>query len=150
MADTADPRKRWDSDERFTGVAEASAFAPAIEELAVLARRPGWVAEEPEAHLVPHLRAASVPGLRLTGWHTGEDGVLEVVAEHRATDSRGEVRQRAWVLSGTIAEPAASVRERLDGEAVIFDVVTGIPNGPGRFASHGHVVRFSLTPATTP
>lgn len=48
MADTVDPRQRWDTDTRFTGVADASAFAAAIEELAALARRPGWVAEEPE------------------------------------------------------------------------------------------------------
>jgi hypothetical protein len=150
MAGTAGPRKRWDNDERFTGVAEASAFAPAIEELAVLARRPGWVAEEPEAHLMPHLRAANVPGLRLTGWHTGKDGVLDVAAEHRAGDSRGEVRQRAWVLIGSIAELAASVRERLDGEAVIFEVVTGIPDGQGVFASHGHVIRLTLVPANAP
>jgi hypothetical protein len=26
-ADTADPLKRWDTDDRFTGVADASAFA---------------------------------------------------------------------------------------------------------------------------
>jgi len=150
MADTADPRRRWDGDDRFTGTAEASAFAPAIDELAALARRPAWVAEEPEAHLVPHLRSARVPGLRLTGWHTGSDGVLQVVAEHRTGDSRGEVRQRAWALIGTIAEPAASVRERFDGEMVIFEVVTGIPDGPGPFASHGHAVRLTLIPATTP
>jgi hypothetical protein len=118
MADTADPRRRWDTDDRFTGVAEAIAFAPAIEELAVLARRPGWVAEQPEVHLLPHLRGASVPGLRLTDWHVGVDGVLDAVAEYRAGDSRRDVRQRAWVLIGAIAEPAASVRERGDGEAV--------------------------------
>lgn len=150
MSDSADPRRRWDSDDRFTGVADASAFAPAIEELAALARRPRWVAEEPEAHLVPHLRGASVPGLRLTGWHTGEDGVLEAVAEHRAGDSRAELRQRAWALIGTIAEPAASVHERRDGETIMFEVVTGIPDGPGPFASHGHAVRLTLIPAATP
>jgi len=29
----ADSRQRWDTDDRFTGVADASAFAPAVEEL---------------------------------------------------------------------------------------------------------------------
>jgi hypothetical protein len=48
MADAIDPRKRWDTDERFTGVADASLFAAGLEKLAALARRPGWVAEEPE------------------------------------------------------------------------------------------------------
>ena len=149
MAGTVDSRKRWDTDDRFTGVADGSAFAAGVEELAGLARRPGWVAEEPGVHLVPHLRGARVAGLRLSGWHTGEDGVLEAVAEHRAGESRGGLRRQAWALLGEIAEPAASVRERTDGDSVIFEVVTGIPDG-GRFASHGHTVRLTLRPAGTP
>ncbi|MBO0785618.1 MAG: hypothetical protein J2P27_05525 [Actinobacteria bacterium] len=67
MAGTADSRKRWDTDDRFTGVADASAFAADIDELAALARRPGWVTEEPGVHLVPHLDSAQVDGLRMTG-----------------------------------------------------------------------------------
>jgi hypothetical protein len=149
MSGTVDSRRRWDTDDRFTGVADASAFAAAVEELADLARRPGWVAEEPEVHLVPHLRGAQVAGLRLSGWHTGEDGVLEAVAEHRAGESRRGLRRQAWALLGEIAEPAASVRERTDGDSVIFEVVTGIPGG-GQFASHGHTVRLTLRPAGTP
>jgi hypothetical protein len=150
MEDASRPRPRWDTDTTFTGVADAAALAAAIEELAVLARRPDWVAEEPEAHLVPHLRGANVAGLRLTGWRTGGDGVLEAVAEYRPGGSRGELRRRAWALIGTIAEPAASVRERPDGDTVIFEVVTGIPDGPGPFASHGHALRLTLRPASTP
>ncbi len=49
-----------------------------------------------------------------------------------------------------IAEPAASVRERPDGDSVIFEVVTGIPEGPGPFAGRGHVLRLTLHPASTP
>ena len=77
----ADSRKRWDSDDRFTGMADASAFAPAVEELAALAHRPGWVAEDPGIHLAPHLRSASVDGVRITQIRTGQDGVLAVDAE---------------------------------------------------------------------
>jgi hypothetical protein len=105
----ADSRKRWDTDHRFVGVADASAFAPAVEELAALARRPDWVAEDPEIHLVPHLRGASVDGMRIVETRTGEDGVLAVDAECDPGASRGELRRRAWVLIGTVAEPAASV-----------------------------------------
>jgi hypothetical protein len=54
------------------------------------------------------------------------------------------------VLLGTVAEPAASVRERCDGDAAIFEVVTGIPDGAGPFASHGHTLRLTLTPASAP
>ena len=146
----ADSRKRWDTDDRFSGVADASAFAPAVEELAALARRRDWVAEDPEIHLVPHLRGAIVDGVRITQIRTGEDGVLAVDAECVPGASRGELRQRAWVLLGIVAEPAASVRERRDGDAAVFEVVTGIPDGAGPFASHGHTLRLTLTPATAP
>ena len=149
MAGSEDPRRRWDTDDRFTGVADARAFAAAIEELAVLARRPGWVAEEPDVHLVPHLRGAGVPGLHLSGWHTGEDGVLEAIAEHRPGASRGDLRRQAWALIGAVAESAASVREHPDGDAVVFEVVTGIP-GNGHFATHGHTLRLTLRPAAGP
>jgi hypothetical protein len=146
MAGTTEPRKRWDTDDRYSGVADAGAFAAAIEELAILARRPGWVAEEPDVHLVPHLRGARVPGLRLSGWHTGADGVLEAVAEYRPGDSRRDLRRQAWELIGEIAEPAASVRERPDGDTVVFEVVTGVPEN-GHFATHGHTLRLTLRPA---
>jgi hypothetical protein len=142
-AHIADSRKRWGTDDRFTGVADASAFALAVEELAALARRPGWVAEDPEIHLVPHLRGASVDGVRIVEIRTGEAGVLAVDAECDPGASRGELRRRAWVLLGVVAEPAASVRERRDGDAAVFEVVTGIPDGAGPFASHGHTLRLT-------
>jgi hypothetical protein len=44
MACVADARKRRDTDDRFTGAADASGFAPAVDEVATPARRPGWVA----------------------------------------------------------------------------------------------------------
>ena len=140
-----DARKRWDTDDRLTGVADASAFATGIEELAALARRPRWVAEEPELHLAPHLRRASVDGLHIGEIRTVQDGVLAVTAECDQGASRGELRRLAWALLGTIAEPAASVRERHDDDAAIYEVVTGIPDDAGPFASHGHTVRLTLT-----
>jgi hypothetical protein len=149
MTDAADSRRRWDADSRFVGVADASVFAVAIEELAMLARRPGWVTEEPEVHLVPHLREASVAGLRLLDYRVRDDGVLDVSAEYPSGDSRRDIRRRAWALLGTIAEPAASVREHRDGNTVVFHVVTGIPDGSSQFASHGHTLRLTLHPAAT-
>lgn len=146
MADMTDSGKRWDTDERFTGVADASMFASAIEELAALARRPDWVAEDPETHLAPHLRGADVAGLRLLDYRTDASGVLQVTAECSPGDSRRDMRRRAWALLGTIAEPAASVREHRDGSAAVFEVVTGIPEGASQFASHGHTLRLTLLP----
>ena len=146
MTGTTGSHKRWDADDRFVGVTDASGFAAAIEELAALARRPGWVAEDPYVHLVPHLRAAAVEGLRLVSCRTRADGVLNVAVRHSPGMSRSEIRRQVWALIGTIAEAAASVRERADGDTVVFDVVTGIPDGTGPFASHGHSVRLELTP----
>lgn len=151
MADTADPRRRWDTDDRFVGVADASSFATAVEELAALARRPGWVAEEPEVHLVPHVRGASAAaGLRLISCDARDDGVLEIAAEHGPGDSRAEIRWRAWALIGAVAEPAASVRERRDGDTIIFEIITGIPDRSGPFASHGHTLRLTIRPPGAP
>jgi hypothetical protein len=146
----ADDRKRWDTDDRLTGVADASAFARAIEELAALARRQRWVAEDPEIHLGPHLRGASVEGLRIAEIRTVQDGVLAVTAEYDQGASRGELRRLAWALLGTIAEPAASVREHHDEDAAVYEVVTGIPDNTGPFASHGHTLRLTLTPTAAP
>jgi hypothetical protein len=142
-----DARKRWDTDDQFTGVSDASQFAPAVEELAALARRPHWVAEDPELHLAPHLRRAKVRGLHVGEIRTEREGVLAVTAECDQGASRGEVRRLAWALLGTIAEPAASVRERHDDDdAAVFDVVTGIPDNAGPFAGHGHTLRLTITP----
>jgi hypothetical protein len=146
MAHVADVQKRWDTDDRFSGVADANAFALAIEELAALARRPRWVAEDPEIHLAPHLRSASVEGVRIAEIRAVQDGVLAVTAEYDQGASRGEVRRLAWALLGTIAEPAASVREHHDDDAAVYEVVTGIPDNSGPFASHGHTLRLTLRP----
>ena len=146
----AESQKRWDTDERFIGVADASAFAPAVEELAALARRPGWVAEDPESHLVPHLLGASVDGVRIVEIRTETDGVLAVTAACDPGAGRADLRRLAWALIGTVAEPAASVRERRHGDLVAFEVVTGVPDDAGPFASHGHTLRLTLTPATAP
>jgi hypothetical protein len=121
-----------------------------VEELAALARRPGWVAEDPEIHLASHLRGASAPGMRIVEIRTGEDGVLAITAECDPGTGRGELRRRAWALLGTVTEPAASVRERRDGDSAIFDVVTGIPDNAGPFASHGHTLRLTLTQPAAP
>ncbi len=145
-------RRRWDTDDRFRGVADGSAFAAPIDELAALARRPHWIAEEPDAHLVPHLRdvdAAGTAGLRLVRTTCGADGVLTAELERASEASYGEIRRQAWAYIGAIAELATSVSERRDGDQVTFDVVTGVPEDGGRFATHGHTVRLIVSPAVT-
>lgn len=59
-------RRRWDTDERGHGVASGEAFAANVSDLAEAMRDPGWVAEEPELHLLPHLEHACTElGLRI-------------------------------------------------------------------------------------
>jgi hypothetical protein len=58
--------------------------------LAELARRPGRVTEEPEAHLVPHLRDANIARLQLVECQTGEGGVLAVSTTYHPDASRRE------------------------------------------------------------
>ena len=50
--------KRWDTDERGTGAGHARDAAPAVQRLVDAMQQDGWVAEEPEAHLLPHITAA--------------------------------------------------------------------------------------------
>ena len=60
-------RRRWDIDERFVGVADATSSAPDIERLLVQTTEAGWITEDAEAHLGWHLRdAASTLGLTVS------------------------------------------------------------------------------------
>ena len=74
--------RRWDTDERGHGVGPGDAFSPNVRELTDALPGSGWVAEEPEAHLLPHLQAAcDEPGSRWTVTHwTVDDGVFVVDA----------------------------------------------------------------------
>ncbi|GII62180.1 hypothetical protein Skr01_22650 [Sphaerisporangium krabiense] len=137
-------QRRWDTDERGFGAGDAAVFAPEVEELAALARRDAWVTEEPEVHLVPHLMAAGVPGLAVEGWNVGDDGVLNVEAVVGAHTTHRDVRRRLWALLGSIAEPATSVREHDHEGTLVVDVITGIPEGEGPFATHGHALRVRV------
>jgi hypothetical protein len=148
VTDTADPRRRWDTDDRFTGVADARDFAAAADELVKLTRLPGWVAEDPEVHMVPHLRNPATAELRLLEVSTGDRGLLNVTAEAMPGASRRDIRKQAWALIGTVAETLASVREHARGDQVVFDVVTGVSEA-GQFATHGHTLRLIVYPPRT-
>ena len=80
---TADPPaagRRWDVDERGHGVGSGEAFSPNVDELADAIPAPGGSTEEPEAHLLPHLRTscdASGSRWTLTSW-TVDEGILIV------------------------------------------------------------------------
>ena len=137
--------RRWDDDERGHGVGDARASMPAIQELAELAGAPEWVAEDPEAHLLPGLRERiEISGLNLEEAAVGPDGAYRIRLASGLKQSRREIRQSVWAILGGVAELTSLVRETRTNGAIRFDVVTGIPPGEGRFASHGHTLRVEV------
>ncbi|TDD38461.1 hypothetical protein E1286_36225 [Nonomuraea terrae] len=122
---------------------DAAAMLPAVHRLAEVMRAGGWVTEEPEAHLLPHLRR--VPGWEVLGERLVDDGFNEVRAR-TGTELLGIEAHRAVIrLLSVIAEPAFLVRQAGDG---VFECVTGVmPGDPPGYRSHGHLVRVVVEPS---
>ncbi|WP_214105932.1 hypothetical protein [Acrocarpospora catenulata] len=138
--------RRWDIDERQTGICDGSAMDPQVHSLLEAMKRDGWVTEEPHVHLLPHLRTACGEDWTLTGERLLEDGVYEVTLTAHPGDQSGtqgiELHRAAIRLLSAIAEPAFFVRQSEPG---VFDCVTGVLDGdPPGFRSHGHLVRLIL------
>jgi hypothetical protein len=114
-------------------------------------QQPNWVAEEPEAHLLPQLEQAcrSLP-LEILDARTSDDGCYEVELRWtRAEPGVGAIRAAIFGLLGGIAEPASYVRQRrtdsTPGSSTLlsFEVVTGIVDEQP-FKPHGHTLRFDV------
>jgi hypothetical protein len=137
-------KRRWDIDDVGHGVASARNWASEARRLAEAMEAPDWVAEQPEHHLLPHIeRACALPGapLRLVGWSVDDGGVLELRVAHREPDATaGLTRAAALALLGEVAEARTFTIER--SQARVFEMVTGMLDGDGEFAGHGHVVRL--------
>ena len=139
--------RRWDIDERFVGVADATATSPDIERLLAQSRAPGWIAEDAEAHLGSHLTsAAAQAGLEVRRLEA-VDAVLEIdVAGPAGTDWR-VTRIAAFGLIGAIAEGSTHIREAAPGrDGLDLVVLTGVLPGDTTFATHGHLVRIRVVP----
>ena len=63
MADTIGPLRRWDTEDRFAGVTDASVFAAAVEEPTVLASAPARSPKNPRSTCYPTC-GADVQGLQ--------------------------------------------------------------------------------------
>jgi hypothetical protein len=87
--------------------------APGVEELLEATRRPGWVAEQPELHLLPHLqRACESSALQLLDARASGDGVFDVELRWTGeTKSFGAVKATVFALVGSFAEPSTHVRQ---------------------------------------
>ena len=140
-------RRRWDTDARGTGVADGSALVPALEALGAALREPGWVAEQPELHLLPHVRRLAED----QGWAVLRadvvDGVLELEVGVPGGDW-SQLRTAAYAVLGTFAEPTTLIRQHeRDSEGLTLTAATGVVDGDSAFAPHGHTVCIRATAA---
>jgi hypothetical protein len=139
--------RRWDIDERGHGVASGHAFAPNVAELVEAMGDPGWVTEDPETHLLPHLEAAcSEAGarLRIASFRSeGEVFVVDLDARD-GTDSIGQRRVAAIALAAAIVEDSTHIRQRMSDGVIEFDVATGTDASATHLAPHGHLVRLRI------
>src|SRR5689334_12999396 len=116
--------RRWDTDERQYGIASGAALLPQAQPLVEHLRRDGWIAEQPEAHLLPHLHEG--PAFQITGEHLREDGVYEVSLD-LVSDAKGVgVLREAIRLLSAVAEPGFFVRQ-VDENTI--DCATGVFDG---------------------
>jgi hypothetical protein len=144
---------RWDGDSRGRGVADAAQLAPGAGELVAAFTQPGWVAEQPELHLRPHVEAwcRRDHRLALTRARTDDLNVYILDLEWRGgSASVGEARAAVFALIGSFAESATYVRQRrvaADGSdssmKLQFEVGTG-ELADARFDPHGHVVVINV------
>ncbi len=139
--------KRWDVDETGHGLASGEAFGPNLEELSTAMRDPGWVTEDPDIHLLAHLRSAcdeagsrwSIDAVR------DEDGVLIVdVRWAGESQSAGALRRDAFALLGRVAEDSTHIRQRVFDDRTEFEMATGALAGVTPFLPHGHPVRVRV------
>lgn len=153
---------RWEGDEPGRGVGDARRVLPGAGELVEMLSAPEWVAEHPEAHLLPHLERACVPGapLSLDGAEADADGayVIDLTWHGQPADLRG-LRAAVFALIGEVAESATYVRQRREhpapdvdvgepGGRVIFEVATGMLSPDTSFATHGHVLVLRVARAS--
>ena len=137
-------RRRWDTDERLVGVADASRATRDVEQMLAMTRGSGWVTEDALAHMGPWCtKAASDLGVEIDRMDV-IDAVLEIDLRASGDDQDRAPRVDAYGLIGAFAEGATYVRESRSGGDVVLDVVTGVMPGDNAFATHGHLARIRI------
>jgi len=147
-------RRRWDDDARGIGTGDARAWRRLVETLATVVDEEGWVAEEPELHLLPHLETAIAAGpLAIRGSRTDADGtfVADLAWVGPGEPSRLAIRSALYALIATIAETVTVLHEPPEAQGRVIEVLSGSADGDGPFAGHGHTVRLVVSaPAADP
>ena len=140
-------RRRWDTDERGHGIASAESLLSDLDALRIVMARPDWIAEDPEIYLGEHFRRAcnrdGAP-MRLTRVAT-EDAMLVLGLEAPHSLDKPAIRAEVLTILGSFAEASTFIRESDRDGAMVFDAVTGVLDGDGPYAGHGHLVRFIIT-----
>ena len=140
---------RWDGDEQRRDVADAGRLGPHLAALLEAAHEFGWVAEEPDRHLLPHLVATlevAPKGLALISSRI-DGGALELTLSKPEGMGHREIRGAIYRLLGAVAESATFVRELVEPESRRYEACTGTLKGDGPFAGHGHVLCFVIPDA---
>lgn len=146
--------ERWEGDERGRGVGDAAQLVPGVSELLGALGEPGWVAEDPEVHLRPHIETwCERDGrLALSGAYTDERHAYVLDLAWRGESvGVGEARAAVFALIGFFAESATYVRQRRDAGGgdpsrpiLQFEVGTGELAPDAMFSPHGHVVVINV------
>lgn len=139
--------RRWDTDTRGVGVGDAQRWRPTLDLLRELAEREGWIAEEPELHLLPHLEAAAAPDLRIAATAVEPSGELVVDLEWIGPTEadRRALRTALFTLVGAIGETVTVVFEPPASRGRELEVVTGVLPSETGFATHGHTIRLRVS-----
>jgi len=143
--------QRWDGDIRGAGEGSASGQIPALHNLMDAMLLPDWVTEQPEEHLLPHIKAlCEREGSPLRLISAISDGPVFVVTLEwtRPSVTARHITSAAYSLIGTFAESHTHVQEQTVANAIDFEITTGLLNNDQpQFKGHGHVLRFRVTGA---
>jgi hypothetical protein len=139
--------RRWDNDERGHGAGDARAFLRPVQRLEDAMAAPDWVAEEPDAHLLPHIMANAGEGspLRVAAVRVEDTTLVVELTWRERHGDWAQLVSDVYALIGSFAEHSTHVRQVVGGGRVEFAVTTGMLDGDGVFAAHGHTARLLVS-----
>jgi hypothetical protein len=145
---------RWDGDDRGRGIGDAGQLVTGARELIAAFSEPTWAAEQPEAHLGPHVEqwCQQDGRLALQGAWIDDHHAYVLDLEWRGDSARvGQARAAVFSLIGSFAESATYVRQYrvhshrdVSDASLWFEVGTGELASDTRFHPHGHAVVINV------
>lgn len=141
------PDRRWDNDTRGHGDGTADWIVPDVHELVTALTQPGWVAEDPASHLLPHPRRvcedSASPWTLVAAESRDTVYILTLEWSHPEPRLR-QLRADVFALIGVIAEASTFVHQHLTDEAIEFHLTTGMLDGDSPFKAHGHLLQLRI------